>query len=84
VDKKTVESVDVIITERHPEKMCSKFPTIDCKFFGRRHPRNNNLYPAYGLKCQNCVGKPFCIQVQNKGNKTKSNRQTNPPGRNRR
>ena len=54
MDKKTVESVHVIITEKHPEKMCSRFPTTDCKLFGRRHPRNNNLCPAYGLKCQNC------------------------------
>lgn len=27
---------------------------IDCKFCGRRHPRNKNLCPAYGSKCQKC------------------------------
>ena len=27
---------------------------IDCKFCGRRHPRNKNLCPAYGSKCQRC------------------------------
>ena len=27
---------------------------MDCKLYGRRHPRNKNLCPAYDSKCQKC------------------------------
>ena len=52
-DKTTDESISAITT-KPPEKLPSKFPMIDCKFCGRRHPRNKNLCPAYGSKCQKC------------------------------
>ena len=48
------ESVIAINTEKPPEKPPSKFPMIDCKFCGKRHPSNKNLCPAYGSKCQKC------------------------------
>ena len=48
-DKTTDESISAINTEKPPEKPPSnKFPMIDCKFCGRRHPTNKNLCPAYG------------------------------------
>ena len=53
-DKTTDESISAVNTEKPPEKPPSKFPMIDCKFCGRRHPRNKNLCPAYGSKCQKC------------------------------
>ena len=53
-DKATDESVSAINTEKPPEKLPSKFPMIDYKFCGKRHPRNKNLCPAYGSKCQKC------------------------------
>ena len=51
-DKTTDESISAINTEEPPEKLSSKFAMIDCKFYGRRHPRNKNLCPAYGSKCE--------------------------------
>ena len=53
-DKTTDESISAITTEKPPEKLPSKFPMIDCNLCGRRHPRNKNLCPAYGSKCQKC------------------------------
>ena len=53
-DKTTNESISAINTEKTPEKLPSEFLMIDCKFCGRRHPRNKNLCPAYGLMCQKC------------------------------
>ena len=53
-DKATDQSVSAINTEKPPEKLPRKFTMIDCKFCGRRHPRNKKLCPAYGSKCQTC------------------------------
>ena len=53
-EKTPDESISAINTEKPPEKPPSKFPMIDCKFCGRRHPKNKNLCPAYGSKCQKC------------------------------
>ena len=36
-DKATDESVSAINTDKPPEKLPSKFPMIDCKFYGKRH-----------------------------------------------
>ena len=49
------------------KKQPSKLPVIDCKFCGRRHPRNKNLCPAYGSKCQKCgLANHFAIKCKTK------------------
>ena len=66
-DKTTDESISAITTEKPPEKLPSKFPMIDYKFCGRRHPRNKNLCPAYGSKCQKCgLANHFAKKCQTK------------------
>ena len=64
-DKTTDESISAINTGKPSEKQPSKLPMIDCKFCGRRHPRNKNLCPACGSKCQKCgLANHFAIKCK--------------------
>ena len=45
-------------------------PIVNCKYCGRKHPRDKNQCPAYGAKCQKC-GKPnhFAAKCKSKARK---------------
>ena len=45
-------------------------PIVNCRYCGRKHPRDKNQCPAYGAKCQKC-GKPnhFAAKCKSKARK---------------
>ena len=55
------ESIHAVkVNEEQLSKNCDQdisIPIVNCKYCGRKHPRDKNQCPAYGAKCQKC-GKP--------------------------
>ena len=43
------------LSKKHDQD--TPIPLVNCKYCGKKHPRDKNLCPAYGAKCQKC-GKP--------------------------
>ena len=58
--KITSESIHKVRSERNDDsspnslKPPNNVPIINCKYCGRKHPRDKNQCPAYGAKCQKC------------------------------
>ena len=67
-DKTTDESTSAINDEKPPRKRPSKFPMIDYKFCGRRHPRNKNFAK---LIVQSATSDVFQVILQTSGEQRK-------------